>query len=219
MERTDLVIPAALAPGLVIPPLAVTTGAADPEWVDAPVGRWGFRRRPSLRLPMDPARAKDVRRWLRYAPWTPLPIVVVLVDWAVAGFVDLPGGGYHPLLVSLAALAVLSLMRGRGLPDQTPDRSHTGEVRIPRVPVTVALEWVAANPGVSTSEAPAPRPRSRRFYATWAAGLLGAAFVLGTVLTADGRENPAQLWQLNVGLFVAGLVMAYKTQPPAPEPA
>ncbi|GAB2600750.1 hypothetical protein Aab01nite_64750 [Paractinoplanes abujensis] len=219
MERTDLVVPAGRVPGLVIPPLAVTTGAAEPDWVDAPVGRWGFRRRPALRLPMDPAAARDVRRWLRYAPWTPLPILAVLADWAVSGFADLPGGPYHPLLVSVAAVAVLSLMRGRGLPDQTPDRSHTGDLRIPRVPVTVAAEWVAANPGVHTSAAPAPRPRSRRFYASWAVGLLAAAFTLGAVLAADGRENPAQLWQLSVALFVIGLVMAYKTQPPSTEPA
>ena len=217
MERTDLIVPSALVPQLMIPPLAVTTGAAHPEWVGVPLGRWGFQRNPSLRLPMDPASAKDVRRWMRYAPWTPLPIVAALAAWAVAGIVDLPGAPYQPLLTILAAGGVLSWMRGRGLPDQTPVRFHPGDLRIPRVPVTVAMEWVAGNPGVKTSNAPAPRPRSRQFYTIWAVSLLATALVLAVTLTADDRENPAQLWQLVVGLFIAALIMAYKTQPPAAE--
>jgi hypothetical protein len=39
MERIDLVIPSELVPGLVIPPLAVTDGTAEPEWADVPMSR------------------------------------------------------------------------------------------------------------------------------------------------------------------------------------
>src|SRR5262245_42149146 len=41
--RIDLVVPSELVPGLVIPPLAITDGTADPEWVEVPMSRWRFR--------------------------------------------------------------------------------------------------------------------------------------------------------------------------------
>ncbi|WP_127501970.1 hypothetical protein [Actinoplanes solisilvae] len=215
MERTDLIVPAEVVPRLVIPPLAITTGAEDPEWVEVPLGRWRFQRTPSLRLPMDSASAKAVRRWMRYAPWSPVPIVVALGAWVVGSLVDLSGAAFQVLLVVVAATAVSSLLRGQGLPDQTPDRSRSGDLRVPRVPLTVAMDWVAGNPGVSISDDPAPRPYSRRFSTTWAVALLVAAIGLGWTLTADHRENPVLLWQLDIALFVGGLVMAYKIQPPA----
>src|SRR5689334_5569594 len=187
IPRTDLVIPSSRASHLRIPPLAVTDGSADPEWVDMPMSRLRFRLRPSLRLPVDPRTARSIRRYLRLAPWSPLPTLagLILIVCGLTGLLP-PTTAY---LAFLAAAAVSALMRGRGLPRQVPFRTAGGDLRIPGVPLRVAQEWVAANPGAIATDTAAPRRHSRRFYATWSGGLIVAAIAVADLLAASGRED------------------------------
>ena len=101
-----------------------------------------------------------------------------------------------------------------GLPRQQPRRLRSGHLRIPEVPVEVAQQWIARNPGVTTTDEPMPLPHSRRYYAGWSIGLVTAAIVLVVVLANNGREDFILFWMLVPVLFVAGLVMALRTQPP-----
>ena len=58
--------------------------------------------------------------------------------------------------VTVAGLAIVtsSLLNGRRLPPQVPRRTRSGDVRLPAVPLPVALEWMAGNPGVTTIDRP-----------------------------------------------------------------
>jgi hypothetical protein len=96
-----------------------------------------------------------------------------------------------------------------------PYRTRLGDLRIPGVPVEVAREWVARNPGVTATDEPAPRPHSRRFYTAWSVGLLLAAAGLLVVLANDGREDFILLWMLAPVLLLTAVAMALKTQSPA----
>jgi hypothetical protein len=213
MERIDLVVPSELVGRLVIPPLAVTDGTADPEWADVPMSRWRFRRRPSMRLPLDPRAARSTRWFVRAAPWSALPVLAGLGALAAWDTGHLPlTGGAAPVM--LASIGVSSLLNGRGLPEQVPLRTRSGDVRLPAVPLRVAHEWVAANPGVIATDEPAPRAHSPRFYAWWCVGLVVAGLGLGAVLAGDGREDPDLLWLLAAGMFVVGLPLAWKIAPP-----
>jgi hypothetical protein len=216
MKRTDLVVPMDLVTTLRIPALAVTNGAADPDWVEVPLGRRRFKRQPPLRLPLDPRSAKNTRRYVRLAPWYPLPALVSLVAWSAGTF------GHLAWPESLGAVVVAggvpltwSLLQTRGLHRQVPYRTRFGDLRIPEVPVEVAQQWVAQNPGVTATDEPAPRPHSLRFYTVWSVCLLLAAVGLVVVLANDGREDFILLWMLAPVLFFTGVSMALKTQPPA----
>lgn len=203
--------------GLQIPALAITDGAADPEWVEVPLGRWRFQRSRSQRLPLDRRTARSVRRYVRLAPWSVLVNLVVLAAWLAWGFGGLSSSG------NLAALAVVgvgilwSVLEHRGLPRQWPSRARSGDLRIPAVPTEVADQWVTRNPGVIATAEPAPRPHSRRFYAVWALVLLPTSIGLAVVLANDGREHSLLLWLLVPVLFIAAVSMALKTQPPTRE--
>lgn len=219
MSRTDIVIPAEALPTLRIPPLALTNGAPDPEWVDVPMSRWRFRRRPSQRVPLDPRTARRARRYIRLAPWSLLRIFLSLAAlcWY---YVTANGSGHLSYLVTLVGLVapvVISLasplLEGR-LPVQTPRRDPNGDLRISDVPLAVAQEWVRQNPGVNATDEPAPRPHAPRFYATWSVGLILAAIGLGVVLAGDGRADFILLWMLVPALFVGGVATAYKIGPP-----
>ena len=215
MRRTDIVVPADRVADLRIPPLAVTTGAPGPEWADVPMSVWRFKRRPALRLPLDPESAKRARRYVRLAVWAPLVVIVSQLAWAGVLLSD----AARP--VELAALLVASVVlvgsqlvpTGR-LPRQTPYRTSSGDVRIPGVPVEVAQRWIEQNPGVTATDDPAPRPHSRRFYAAWSAGLLAGAVGLAVVLATNGREDFIALWLLVPVLIVAGASMAGRMLPP-----
>jgi hypothetical protein len=96
-----------------------------------------------------------------------------------------------------------------------PFRTRFGDLRIPEVPLDVAKEWVAQNPGVTATDEPAPRQHSRRFYAVTSGGLLVAAVGLFVVLKTDGREDFILLWILVPALILTAASLALKTQPPA----
>lgn len=212
-QRTDLVVPAALLPGLRVPPLAVTDGSADPGWADVPLTAWRFKRTPTLRLPLDRRTAARVRRYARLTPWSPLPAIVVLAAVAIWEYVDLPRPWNEVLILAAGGAQVIwTLLRG-GLPPQAPSRNRLGDLRIPSVPVEVAREWVASNPGVTATDEPEPRPHSRRFYIAWAAGLLVTAVALAAILANDGREDFFLLWLLVPVLAVLGVSTAAKTLP------
>ncbi|MEU7905374.1 hypothetical protein [Actinoplanes sp. NPDC049118] len=216
VRRIDLVVPSGLVTNLQIPSLAITDGAADPDWVEVPLGRWRFKRQPSLRLPLDPRSAKNTRRYVRLAPWSPLPALVALVAWSVSVFGDLSWpASLVAIVVAVGAPFTWSLLKTGGLPRQVPYRTRFGDLRIPEVPVEVAREWVAQNQGVTATNEAAPRPHSRRFYAAWTVGLLLAAVGLVVVLANNGREDFILLWMLAPVLFFTGVSMALKTQPPA----
>ncbi|MEV4350414.1 hypothetical protein AB0J83_38655 [Actinoplanes sp. NPDC049596] len=204
----DLVVPASALPGLQIPPLAVTDGSAGPEWVDVPMSIWRFRRRPAQRLPVDARTARSVRRYVRLAPLS-LPISAIGL---ILLFVAVREGSALALLGALIG-PVWDSVQGRGLPQQQPVRTHLGDLRIPGVPLEVAMEWIALNPGVRVTDEPAPRAHSRRFYASWAIGLVAASFALSVVLAGDGREDNFVLWMLVPALFIAGVWAATQTAP------
>jgi hypothetical protein len=216
MQRTDLVVPPDLVTNLQIPALAVANGAVDPDWVEVPLSRWRFKRQPSLRLPLDPRSAKNTRRYLRLAPWSPLPALVALLAWSASVFGDLSWpGSLAAIVVAVGAPFISSLPLTGGLPRQAPYRTRFGDLRIPEVPVEVAREWVAQNQGVTATDEPAPRPHSRQFYAGGSVGLLLAAAGLVVVLANNGREDFILLWMLVPVFFFTGVSMALKTQPPA----
>jgi hypothetical protein len=203
--------------GLRIPALAITNGAADPDWTEVPLSRWRFQRSPSQLLPLDPRTAKSVRRYVRLAPWSLLVNLVALAAWSALGFGGLSSSG-NMAAIAVACIGILwSLAEQRGLPRHIPYRVRSGDLRIPEVPMEVARQWVAQNPGVTATDEPAPRPRSRRFYAIWSLVLLPTSVGLAVVLANNGREDFLLLWLLVPLLFVTAISMALKTQPPAKE--
>ncbi|NMO56968.1 hypothetical protein HH310_38060 [Actinoplanes sp. TBRC 11911] len=196
--------------------MAITDGTADPDWVEVPMSRWRFRRQPSLRLPLDQRSARRIRRYNRLAPWSPLPPVVGLLAWLTWLNGDLPQPWRSVALgVAVGYFVVWSALRGRGLSRQVPFLTRFGDLRVPEVPLEVAFEWIAQNPGVTATDEPAPRPHSPRFYGSSAVGLLVAAAGLFAVLETDGREDFILLWLLVPVLLVTGVSMALRTQPPA----
>lgn len=215
MVRTDLVVPARLVPGLRVPSLSVTTGGTEVEWVEIPTGRWAYARRPAQRLPLDPAGARLARRHLRFGPWILSAKLAALLSLTVIDLVR-PSASLFPVRVVVClAIIASSLSRFSGLlPRQSPRRTAAGDLRIPRVPIEVAERWAELNPGVFTTDVPAPRPHSRRWYATWATALLVAAAGLFTVFANNGREDSLLIWVAVLGLFVAGVATALKTLPP-----
>jgi hypothetical protein len=121
MKRTDLVVPMDLVTTLQIPALAVTNGAADPDWVEVPLGRWRFKRQPFLRLPLDPPSAKNTRRYVRLAPWSPLPALVSLVAWSAWTFGQLSRPEILVAVVVAGGVPLTwSLLQTRGLRRQVP---------------------------------------------------------------------------------------------------
>ncbi len=219
MTRTDLVIPAEVVPGLRPPPFAITNGAPNPVWVDVPLGL-RFQRQPSLAVPLDLRTARSARRYVRLAPWSLVISLLSLaaLSWYFSMALDRAVHlSTRTFLVGHVAPVAVGLMwplvQGR-LPAQAPRRDRSGGLRIPDVPLAVAHEWVRQNPGVVATDEPAPRPHSRRFYAASAVGLMLSSIGLGAILENDGREDFLLLWTLIPIFFIAGIVAAYKTQPP-----
>ncbi|GAA2515007.1 hypothetical protein [Winogradskya humida] len=211
MRRTDVIVPGHLISGLEIPPLAVTTGVADIEWVDVPAQGWFSRKQPAQRLPLDPRSARLARRYVRRRPWY---LVIGIGLWLalLAGLVvDPPGrlGVVAHFAVWIAFLVWTLPIVGGALPPQTLSRSRDGDLRIRHVPVEVAEQWVQRNPGVVAGGDPAPRSHSRTFYAGWAAALIGVAIVLWVTVTSD-----VVLWMLVPAGLIAGVVVALKLFPP-----
>ncbi|GGN36445.1 hypothetical protein FHR83_006373 [Actinoplanes campanulatus] len=215
MVRTDLVVPARLVQGLRIPSLSVTTGGAEVHWVEVPTSRWRFMRRPAQRLPLDPRSARLARRYLRVEPWASLARLVMLLGWVTVEVVS-PSALTLPIgIIFWLTLIVGSIPQFSGvLPRQSPYRTAAGDLRVPQVPIEVAKQWVELNPGVVPTIEPVPRPRSRRWYATWSTVLLVSAIVLFTVLANDGREDSALIWVVVLSLFFIGVATALKTLPP-----
>jgi hypothetical protein len=215
MMRADLVVPAHLISSLRLPALSVTTGGTDVEWVEIPTSRWWLRRRPAQRLPLDPRSARRARRYLRVQPWSLAARLIAGLAWTNLN-ASSPSSLSRPVaLVGWIALLVWSIPYVNGsLPPQTPYRIPAGDLRIPQVPIEVAKQWVELNPGVVPTVEPVPRPRPRRWYATWAAGTLVAAMALLTVLESDGREDSGFVWLGVLALFITGGVTALKVLPP-----
>jgi len=212
--RTDLVVPAKLVPGLQMPSLSVTVGGTDVQWVEIPVGRWRFLRRSALRLPLDPRSARLARRFLRIEPWVSLARLVALLAVTTVEIMDRSAPTLPSWIVVWLVVIVSSIPRVNGvLPRQSPYRTVAGDVRIPDVPIEVAKQWVEQNPGVVPTITPDPRPRSRRWYATWSAVLLISASVLFTVLANNGREDSLLIWVAALSLFLGGIVAAMKMLP------
>jgi hypothetical protein len=119
------------------------------------------------------------------------------------------------MLVVLLALFLWSIPSvGGTLPRQAPYVTAAGDLRVPEVPIEVAKEWVRLNPGVVSTIEPLPRPRSRRWYATWSAVMLIVAVTLFTVLANDGREDSSIAWIGVLVLILAGGATALKTLQP-----
>ncbi|WIM98894.1 hypothetical protein ACTOB_002515 [Actinoplanes oblitus] len=212
-DRTTLVIPAERVGDLDIPPVALDTGAADPEWVDWPLDRWG-RRTPALRLPMSPRAARRARWRIRIQPyvaavqWLGLAGLMVLLFWAPRGWDALRFAS-----VGVSMLAVW-LQPGPGVLPQMPCPQRGGGLRLNHVPADVVERWRAANPGLTDTREPAPRWYSRRFYALTGSGLILASILLGVLLTHDGRATPVWLATMVLLLFPAGIAVAMKVLPP-----
>ncbi|SNY53279.1 hypothetical protein [Paractinoplanes atraurantiacus] len=199
----DLVVPAALVADVRMPAVAVTDGSPDPEWVDVPLSRWRYRRRPAQRLPVDARTARNVRRYVRLAPLS-LPLLVLSIVLLLVGIFQ----GSVLAFVGAAIGPLWNLAQGPGMPEQQPYRAPNGDLRLPAVSLEVAQEWIRLNPGVTVTDQPAPRPHSQRFYATWAIGLVAAGLISALALPTDGV-----LILLAPALFIAGVWTATKTAP------
>ncbi|GLW27787.1 hypothetical protein [Actinoplanes regularis] len=212
-----------------MPSSAVTNGRTDVEWVEVPVKTaWWIRPRPTQRLPLDPRSARRARRHIRFAPWSTAIAIGMSLAWGVLIY----SGAWNALVHTgsrqadeMIYFVVFYLwvflwswpvVRG-ALPAQAPCRSLAGDLYIPEVPVGVAEQWVEQNPGVLTTNEPAPRPYTRRFYATWSAILLGAAIALWTILANDEREDPFLFNFAVPVLLVAGCMVAWGLLPQRPD--
>jgi hypothetical protein len=214
VTRTDLVVPADLVAGLDMPALALTTGEATVEWVALPISRWRFARRPALRVPLDPRSARRARRYLRIGPWVLIVAALDVVAGAVVVFTDARLPSATPFFFSSLFVLLSVPWIGGAPPRQGPVRTPAGDVRIPAVPVEVARQWAARNPGVIVTDEPSPRRHARRYYATWALGLLAGGGALAVVFANDGREESVLLWAVAAAALIAGVTMALKTLPP-----
>jgi hypothetical protein len=212
--RTDLVVPARLISDLRVPSLSVTTGGTDVQWVEIPVGPWRFLRRSAQRLPLDPSSARLARRYLRNGPWTSLTQLAALVAVTTVDIVDRSAHTLPAWIAVWLGVVVASHPRIKGvLPRQSPYRNTAGDLRVPDVPIEVAEQWVEQNPGVLATREPAPRPRSRRWYATCSAVLLSSSIALFTVLANNGRDDSLLIWVAVLALFFIGIATALNMLP------
>ncbi|MEV6347349.1 hypothetical protein [Actinoplanes sp. NPDC051851] len=146
LRRTDVVFPKARAGDLRIPPLALTDGRADPEWVELSYHVITPVPRPALRIPLDPEAAARARRFNRLGPLLGVLLVLSLAGVLVAlGKVGPGDGPYLPLVLFPTILG--SLVSGLR-PKQKPTPVPGGFVRISHVDAVVAQHWMALNPGV-----------------------------------------------------------------------
>jgi hypothetical protein len=122
--------------------------------------------------------------------------------WSFLTFGELPGTSRVTVFLVLGCEALVWLVIDGKLPRQVPQRTRFGDLRIPDVPVEVALEWVRLNPGVIATDEPAPRPHSWPFYVAWSLSLLSSAIGLTAVLMNDGRDDDVLLWLLIPVLFI-----------------
>jgi hypothetical protein len=198
-----------------IPTLSVTTGGTDVEWVEIPTNSRKFKRQPTLRLPLDPDSARRARRYIRFEPWSSMLRLVALLAWVIINIVD-PAALSRPItfVVFLAVVVWSTPYVGGALPRQAPYQVAAGDLRVPDVPIEVAKQWVEMNSGVTPTIEPVARPRSRRWYATGSAVLLGLAIVLFVVLAITQPEHSSLTWLSVLILFLAGGAMALKTLPP-----
>ena len=90
-----------------------------------------------------------------------------------------------------------------------------GGVYVRGVPVAVAEEWMAQNPGVhAIRRRPAVRRFRPRVYTYASVVCLVAAVQVVIVLAVDGAENPLWLWvTAPLALTAAGATLAYKSIP------
>jgi len=90
-----------------------------------------------------------------------------------------------------------------------------GGVYVRGVPVSLAEEWMAENPGVcAIKRRPAARWFRPRVYTYASVGFLIAAVQVVVVLAVDGAEEPLWLW-VGAPLLLAagGVTLAYKSIP------
>lgn len=90
-----------------------------------------------------------------------------------------------------------------------------GGVYVRGVPVSLAEEWIAQNPGVQAiKRRPAGRWFRPRVYTYASVGFLILAVQAVIVLAVDGVEEPLWLWvAMPVALTAAGVTLAYKSIP------
>lgn len=206
-ERANLLVPAEVVPRLDVPPLALSTGAPDPVWVDVPV-----RGRGAVRLPYDAGAATALRRRRRLAPLMVLlaGVALILLVNKVAGLYQVPSGVH---LFSSAGLCVAGLARVCWQVPAMPV-GVGGDVYLAAVPSEVAEQWIVRNPGV---RAVGRRPVLRRFgprvYQVAAALILIAAVQVVIVLSVTGGAHPAWLWLTAPALVAAGTAVACKSVP------
>ncbi|WP_169516338.1 hypothetical protein [Paractinoplanes globisporus] len=197
-----------------MPSLSGTTGGTDVRWVEIPVGRRRFPRRPVQRLPLDPRSARLARRYLRVEPWASPARLAALLTLTTVDIVDRSAPTLPIWIVVWLGVIVSSTPRLNGvLPRQSPYRTAAGDLRVPDVPIEVAKQWVEQNPGVIPTVEPDPRPRSRRWYATSSAVLLISAIVLFTVLANNGREDSLLVRAAVLSLFFVGIATASRMLP------
>ena len=226
--HANLFIPMATVSRLSVPPLGVTDGSSDPEWVGLRC-RGGFRyaRKPTLRIPFDAVTAATARRWVQFhrlddMVLAPIFLALMLAGYALSVYGDVTGRRAYiwslPLYLTALALAWWTKTVDQRLTvEQHPELVGRHGVYISCVDAVVAQKWVKRNPGVTVVEA---KPAWRR-YPTWvyaAASALCAAtgagiWVIG-VRNWQAGLSPAASAPIAV-LFGLAIVFAFKTLPPA----
>jgi len=211
MATVNLLVPAGLVARLDVPARSLTTGGADPVWLDAPVNPNRLRRKPTIRLPYDVTTATALRRGRLFRlPMT--GFVTVLVGLSLAELIGdyaMPKGVH---LLSSAGLATATFAHARWLNPVLPIALPGGDLYLRAVPGDLADEWILRNPGVRVV---ARRPVARRFrplvYSAGAAAALEAAAQAVIVLANDGVRNPPVLWLAAPALVVAAAALAYRS--------
>lgn len=223
---TNLFVPLGALRQLSVPPLAITDGSHDPEWIDLPCrGTYRYAKKPVLRLPMDAGTAATARRWIRFRKVDDLGVTPAVLLLFVAGFLLGIWGRRAGSLAYLAALlsyfVAIALAWWGGKTERSltvrchPEMVGRRGIYIPGVPVAVAREWTNRNVDVRIVAA---IPKWRR-YPTWvyiaASGLSAAAGVGIFSVEATDRQagiDLAAVFTITV-LFAIAITFAVKALP------
>ena len=213
-ERVHVMVASGSVDQLRVPPLAITDGGTDLEWIEVAARSWLFGRGTPMRLPLDPASAARFRRHRRTTPVTMILLAVMLLAW-LATFGDI-GELDHPVWIWVYLAALLgwvTWMRhvNRLRVEQLPTRTAGHLVRLSGLPRPVAALWARENP--ETVRILERRVTLRRFRPSVyvisgvaCLGVGGAMFVIA--------KDVLGLVFVSVGLLVAGGVLLFKSLPP-----
>lgn len=223
----NLFIPLGALGQLSVPPLAITDGSRDPEWINLPCrGAYRYAHRPVLRLPLDAGTAATARRWIRFHKIDDFLVTPAVLLLFLAGFLLGIWGRRAGSLTYLAALLSSFVAVALAWWSGTTERSLTVRchpemvgrlgIYIPGIPAAVAREWTNRNVDVQiVAASPTWRRYPRWVYITMS-GLCAAVGVGIFSVEATDRQAGINLAAALTMTFLFGIAIAFavKALPP-----